>query len=80
MDEQRASPRHRVLKAGTIEFSGGKIDCVIRNLSAMGAAIEVKSPIWFPDSFALAIASEGSARRCHIIWREDRRIGVAFDE
>jgi hypothetical protein len=80
MDERRTSPRHRVFKAGTIEFSGSKIDCVIRNISATGAAIEVKSPAWFPDSFVLAVASDGSARRCHIIWREDKRIGVAFDD
>jgi hypothetical protein len=80
MDERRTSPRHRVLKAGTIEFSGSKIDCVIRNISDTGAAIEVKTPIWFPDAFVLGVPSDGSARRCHIIWREDKRIGVAFDE
>jgi hypothetical protein len=80
MDEHRSSPRHRDLKAGTIEFSGSKIDCVIRNISATGAAIEVKSPIWFPDSFVLAVASDGTARRCHIVWQEEKRIGVAFDE
>ena len=80
MDERRISPRHRVLKAGTIEFSGSKLDCVIRNMSAAGAAIEIKTPIWFPDSFVLAVTSDGSARRCHIVWREDKRIGVAFDD
>ena len=80
MDERRISPRHRVLKAGTIEFSGSKLDCVIRNMSATGAAIEIKSPIRFPDSFVLAVTSDGSARRCHIVWREDKRIGVAFDD
>ena len=80
MDERRTSSRHRVLKAGTIEFSGTRIDCVIRNISAAGAAIEVNSPIWFPDSFVLAVASDGSARRCHIVRREGKRIGVAFDE
>ena len=80
MGHDRIAPRHRIFKAGTIEFSGSKIDCVIRNLSTTGASIEVKSPIWFPDSFVLAVASDGTARRCHIVWREDKRIGVAFDE
>jgi hypothetical protein len=80
MNEHRISPRHRVLKAGTIEFSGSRLDCVVRNLSATGAAIEVNSPIWFPDSFVLAVASDGSARRCHIVWRAEKRIGVAFDD
>jgi hypothetical protein len=29
MDEHRIAPRHRVLKAGMIEFGGGAIDCRI---------------------------------------------------
>src|ERR1700742_4401663 len=28
MESARAAPRHRVLKAGSIEFNGGTIDCV----------------------------------------------------
>jgi hypothetical protein len=30
-----------VLKAGTIEFGGGAIDCTVRNVSETGAALEV---------------------------------------
>lgn len=33
MGEKRAVHRRRVLKAGTIEFGGGVIDCTVRNLS-----------------------------------------------
>jgi len=25
-------------------------------------------------------ASDGSARRCHIVWRNGKRIGVTFDD
>lgn len=79
-DEHRASPRHRVLKAGTIEFSGGTtLPCTVRNLSETGAAIEVNSPLWFPDHFVLAVASEGWRRPCRVVRRSERRIGVAFD-
>jgi hypothetical protein len=80
MDEHRISPRHRTLKAGTIEFSGSRIDCLVRNVSETGAAIEVHSPIWFPDRFVLAVASDASARLCHIVWRDEKRMGVAFDD
>src|SRR5712675_1363394 len=48
-----AAPRQRVLKAGKIEFSGGAIDCVIRNISETGAAIEVASPVGIPAEFNL---------------------------
>lgn len=45
MDNKRTAPRHRVLKAGTIEFGGGGISCTVRNLSASGAALDVESPL-----------------------------------
>jgi hypothetical protein len=77
--DNRAAPRARVLKAGAIKFGGSEIECVIRSISATGAAIEVRSPLWFPDAFVLAMTSDGSARHCHVVWRNERRVGVAFD-
>jgi hypothetical protein len=79
MSEQRRAPRHRVYKAGTIEFSGGAIPCLVRNLSTSGAAIEVSTPLWFPDRFTLGIESDGIRRLCHIVWRRETRIGLAFE-
>ncbi|MGO9359264.1 MAG: PilZ domain-containing protein [Xanthobacteraceae bacterium] len=79
MDEHRIAPRHRVLKAATISFGGGAIDCTIRNLSETGAALEVVSPLYFPDRFTLVIQSSHVKRPCHIVWRKEKRIGVAFD-
>ena len=38
MVETRIAPRHRVMKAGTIEFGSSAIDCVVRNLSITGTA------------------------------------------
>jgi PilZ domain len=80
MEDHRITPRQRVLKAGTIEFSGSKVDCLIRNVSAAGAALEVTSPLWFPDVFVLVTTSDGSSRPCHIVWRNGKRIGVTFDD
>jgi PilZ domain len=80
MENHRIAPRQRVLKAGTIEFSGSKVDCLIRNVSATGAALEVNSPLWFPDVFVLVMTADGSSRRCHIVWRNGKRIGVTFDD
>lgn len=78
MDEHRIAPRHRVLKAGTIEFGGGAIDCTARNLSETGAALEVTSPLGIPDRFTLILA-DGLHRPCHVVWRKEKRIGVIFD-
>lgn len=77
--DHRRAQRFRVFKAGTIEFGGNAIPCTVRNLSASGAALEVNSPLWFPDRFTLAIASDRSLRPCHVVWRRERRIGVAFE-
>jgi hypothetical protein len=58
MDETRRVPRRRVLKAGSITFGGGAIDCVVRNLSATGAALEVTSLVGIPHQFALIVAAD----------------------
>ena len=42
--------RRRLLKAGTIEFGGGVIDCTVRNLSEFGAALDVVSPVGIPKT------------------------------
>jgi hypothetical protein len=78
MEENRGLPRKRVLKTGSISFGGGVIDCVIRNFSPKGAALEVATPIGIPDEFDLVIAIETARRRCAVIWRKEKLIGVAF--
>jgi PilZ domain len=79
MDRRRIASRHRVLKAGTIEFGGGTIDCTVRNLSDTGAALDVTSPVGIPDHFTLVLPADGSHRACHVVWRTEKRIGVAFE-
>ena len=76
MVESRKASRHRVLKAGTIEFGGGAIDCLVRNLSTAGAALEVSNQIGIPERFVLAVPGDGLRLPCHIAWRKERRITV----
>jgi PilZ domain len=78
MENNRAALRQRVLKSGSIEFNGGVIDCVVRNISETGAALEVASPLGIPDTFNLPISGDHSTRHCQVAWRKDKRIGVAF--
>lgn len=77
--EKRAAPRNRVLKAGTIEFNGGAIDCMVRNRSDAGAALDVTSPLGIPERFTLVIPVDRARIPCRIVWRKEKRIGVAFD-
>ena len=78
MSEHRIAPRNRVLKAGTIEFGGGGIDCTVRNLSDTGAALSVESPIGIPKEFNLVIVADQISRRCRVVWRKENRIGITF--
>lgn len=68
MVETRIAPRYRVSKAGTIEFIGGTIDCVVRNLSVTGAALEVSNQTGIPESFILVMPDDGLRLLCHIVW------------
>jgi hypothetical protein len=79
MGEKRNVSRHRVLKAGTIEFGGGAIDCMVRNMSNTGAALDVTSPIGIPEHFTLVFPTDGLHMPCHVVWRKEKRIGVAFN-
>ncbi|MEO8317002.1 MAG: PilZ domain-containing protein [Bradyrhizobium sp.] len=80
MIERRTTQRHRVLKQGTLAFSGGgSTDCMVRNLSSSGARIEIASPVGLPEQFTLVIVADAFKRHCHTVWSADRRIGIAFD-
>jgi hypothetical protein len=78
MSARRKTWRRRILKPGLIAFnSGGTISCTVRDVSVAGACLEVANPI--PDDFTLVIESDQIRRQCHVVWRRDKRIGVAFD-
>ena len=79
MVEKRTVPRRRVLKAGKIEFAGSVIDCTVRNLSKVGAALDVPTPVGIPDQFDLVIPSDTLRFSCRVLWRQRIRIGVRFD-
>ena len=80
MVETRIAPRFRVSKAATIEVGGGRqINCVVRNLSVTGAAIELSDPRGIPDSFLLVMLDDGLRLPCRIVRRGGYLIGVAFD-
>ena len=79
MDERRKYSRKRTFKGGSIIFGlAVGVDCVIRNLSDIGASLEVTSPESIPDDFTLLIRPEIIKRNCHVEWRSAHRIGVQF--
>ena len=79
MNEYRSVPRNRVLRVGTIEFDGGAINCMVRNLSISGAALDLGSPVGIPEHFTLVLPTDGLRMPCHVAWRKEKRIGIEFD-
>lgn len=77
--ERRRVQRHRTLKAGLIAFNrAGTIACRVRNMSELGALLEVAGPAGIPDEFVLVITNEALKRPCRVIWRQPTRLGVEF--
>ena len=79
MTERRQSVRRKVLKGARIAFGGEDIACTVRNLSETGAGLDVPNALSLPPTFMLVIERDGIMRRCHPVWCNDRRVGVAFD-
>jgi len=79
MTQRRIEQRQRLLKAGTIAFNrGAGITCTIRNMSVSGACLGVESPLGIPNDFTLVVDSDHVRHTCHIKWRREKQIGVAF--
>ena len=77
--DRRSAPRHRTFKGGSISFARfAGIECVVRNLSASGACLEMDCPGSLPEDFSLIIKPENVRRACHLVWRSDHRLGVRF--
>ena len=80
MVETRVAPRHRVMKPAKIEHGGLKTPCTIRDISVTGAALEISELNGVvPATFNLILPEEKLKLPCHVVWRREFRIGVAFD-
>ena len=80
MLERKGQPRRRTLKPGKIVFDRRScvMDCMVRNVSATGACLELASTVGVPDRFDLVIAPEPHARPCRVAWKDNKRVGVTF--
>ncbi|MBC7152030.1 MAG: PilZ domain-containing protein [Rhizobium sp.] len=79
MDERRTATRLRALKAARIVLPGGysTFDCMVRNLSPVGAKLVLEQTFDVPDAFQLNF-EDGSVRQCTVKWRNPKELGVAF--
>jgi hypothetical protein len=82
MTRERRKSKRRALGYGAsvVSFDGTlKRECVIDDISAMGAKLRIEAPKEPPEEFVLLLSARGEAkRRCKIAWRDAQEIGVRF--
>ena len=78
-DARRTHPRHLTLKSGQIVDRNAHYvtDCLILNLSADGAAIQLADFFGVPTAFVLKVQN-GESHDCEVCWQHGKKIGVRF--
>lgn len=80
MSNKRAETRTRTFLRGRIVFNNGNstFDCVVRDLSPLGAKLVLTEAATLPDIFELHILNKEAKYRAQIRWRQADQIGVRF--
>jgi len=79
--EFRKSKRRYVRHGARMISANGSVlgTCVMADLSATGARLQVKQPADLPDEFFLLLSHTGQLhRKCSVTWRADTEVGVKF--
>jgi hypothetical protein len=76
--DKRKAVRRTAVKTGRIRFGKTSENCTVRDMSATGASIEVTDAMSVPERFSLVLEMESAARKCVVMWRRDRQLGVKF--
>ncbi len=79
-DKRKAKRHHMQHKAWLLVEGKQRSECVLTDISALGAHVNVADSEDIPDAFLLLLAESGATRRrCRVIWRKPREVGVKFE-
>ena len=78
--ENRRAPRRSVLGRAVIKGPGLATDCLVRDLSATGARLQVDSSVQLPEEFNLLLMEANSSRHVILRWRAGEFAGVQFSQ
>jgi hypothetical protein len=79
MEEKRKYPRSEINERGYVSSGGSVMHCMVVNISAEGAAIDVENAAFVPERFRLVMAKDSSIiHECRVAWIKQNRIGVTF--
>jgi hypothetical protein len=75
---RRRSPRFKTFKGAELIWPNGvPVKCIVRNVSATGAKLEVFGPI-LRNVVDLIFDQDHSRRSCRVVWCKERMVGVEF--
>lgn len=79
--DARQEPRSGTLKGAVIVPANGKpeIRCLITNISGEGAELRLEGHDRAPPRFELRVPHQAMSYRAEVRWRDEGRIGVAFN-
>ncbi|HEY7382233.1 MAG TPA: PilZ domain-containing protein [Beijerinckiaceae bacterium] len=76
--DKRRAPRQKVFGPALILGPKLEVNCVIRDLSATGAKLEIPALIKLPQAFNLMLLKTNSSRHVRLKWRKGDYAGVQF--
>jgi hypothetical protein len=82
MAERRRSPGQKSFLRGCVYFNKRRtaIDCLIRDISEVGARIIFSDTVSVPDVVDLYIPQKEQTMHAHVQWRRGDEIGLAFPD
>jgi hypothetical protein len=76
---KRGVRRIRLVSAWIVVPGRDAVECQVMDISANGAKIIPAMPSQVPDRFELAFTKgDDKHRRCEVVWRRGKTIGVQF--
>jgi PilZ domain len=80
MTERRRFPRSRVFKGAKLIVPGqARVACIVRDISAQGAGLQLPGSVDLPDVFDLCFDTGQRIRGCRKVWRTSMLAGVWFE-
>lgn len=79
--DKRKAPRKPLRYAAWIALDNRQpANCLLSDISDLGARLDVEDSTLIPDRFVLLLARHNAPKRyCTVIWRENNQIGVRFE-
>jgi PilZ domain len=80
MIERRRFPRSRVFKGAKLIVPGRpKVACIVHDLSARGAGLQLPGSVDLPEKFDLCFDTGQKLRECRMVWRNVTLAGISFE-